>query len=197
MGAVSQLVVLKRLLTLPLLAGLVVLLVGALSLWDLRRPRTLVEPRPADPEALQVLRKPPGPLVPSSSAIEELTEREALERLEETPGRAALLRLWPERKHRERLFQLLVEKETAWDLRLFLLGRFERESPAEALRAARSLAGEQDLAPPTLVLSVYEVLARHGERPDLALLDERAGEPHQLRTRREEHRDALRTRVGG
>ena len=183
-----------RLAALPALAAAVVVLVSALSLLEIgARAKT---PEPEDPEALQILARPrKAGLVPRTRALPELSEAESLRLLAEAPGRAAAQRLWPLEQHRARLLQVLLERRTPSDLRLFLLGRFAEASPASALEAARTIARDLEVPPGLLLLAAYEVLEREGSEDDLLLLTPRPGEPHQVKGARESYRAALHDRV--
>lgn len=183
-----------RLLAPPVLAVVTTVLLAALSLFELsgsgRQGRSEGEAQRAallpEPE-----RKP---LVSITAGVPELSEGEALERLRGRPDRAALARLWPIEKHREALLELALSAKTSEEIRLFLLGAFESESPKKALEAARAVVREKEILEGPLLLSAFEVLARHGERADLALFAERPGESHQLKTLREEYRGTLERR---
>jgi hypothetical protein len=183
---------LVRLSAVPIAAGLAVLLLSGISLLELRDARD----GEGDGDELQVLERPRRDLVPRSAAVPRLSEAEALAALRERPGRAAIEALWPAVAHRERLFEVLLAKDTAEELRLHLLGRFWEEEPKRALEAARTIAGEEISQGP-LRLAAYELLAREGEELDLLLLDERPFELHQTKTLREGYRDSLHERVHG
>jgi hypothetical protein len=185
---------LLRLSAVPLAAGLAVLLLSGISLVELNETRKA----DGDEDTLQILERPNREnLVPRSTAIPKLSEEEALKALRERPGRAALEALWPSPAHRQRLFEILLAKDTAEEVRLHLLGRFWDVEPKRALEAARAIAGDDGVSQGPLRLSAYEVLAREGEESDLFLLHERPHELHQTKTLREGYRDSLHERVHG
>lgn len=185
---------LLRLSAVPVAAGLVVLLLSGISLVDLREAREAH----GDEDKLQILESPHREnLVPRSTAIPKLSEEEALKALRERPGRAALETLWPRADHRQHLFEVLLEKDTPEELRLYLLSRFWEEEPKRALEAARKIALDDKVSQGPIRLSVYEVLAREGDELDLLLLHERPFELHQTKTLREGYRDSLHERVHG
>jgi hypothetical protein len=181
-----------RLSTLPALAGLVVLTIAFFTCLDLGKTPGRVE----DSDTLQVLRRPrTEALVPRSRDVPKLTEREALEALAQHPGRAAIEALWPLEAHRQRLFEILLSAETPEEIRLLLLGRFERESEDLALEGARAIAGEKDLSQGPLRLAAYDIIARLGSAYDLSLLEARPFELHQTKTLREAYLDSLKKRI--
>jgi hypothetical protein len=104
-------------------------------------------------------------------------------------------RLWKERRHRERLFKVLLQEGTFEEVRLFLLGAFEREDRAKAVEAARSILAEKEVPEGPLLLTALEILSRHGGKHDLGQFAERPGETHQLKTLREEYRASLSERL--
>jgi hypothetical protein len=180
-----------RLSTLPALAALTVLLIAGLSTWDL-----LFRKRGGE-DGIPILRSPPREgLVPRSRDLPELSEKEALDILKRGVGRAAVMRLWKEPTHRERLREILLSKETREEVRLWLLGRFAAEEPRSALEAARAIAAEASTPQGHLLSSAYEVLSRHGAAEDVRLFTEREFEHEQTRASREKHRDTLRERAG-
>ncbi len=183
-----------RLSTLPAAACLAVAILSGLTVLDLARSR-----RGEDAEkAATSDAPPPAPCanrkVPLAAGVPVLSESEALDVLKERPHRAAVARLFPIQRHREALFKILLSRESPEDARLYLLSAFAGADPAKGLEASRSIAAETDLEEGPLLLSALEVLSRNGEPKDLALFCERAGESTQLRTMREEYRDALRDR---
>jgi hypothetical protein len=105
------------------------------------------------------------------------------------------LKLCPIPAHRERLFKLLLAKETEPELRLHLLGAFAAENQKLAVQAARAIAAEPGLPLGALLLAAFEVLARSGAEDDLFLLGEREFEPYQFQTLRSRYRILLHDRV--
>ncbi len=184
--------VVKRLLIPPAVAALAVLILAAGTLLDILAAR-----KPAGERAVPEQAAPaPAPKRVSMAAnIPALTETEALGIIETSPTKAALLRLWPAPAHRERLFRLLLAKETEPELRLHLLGAFATENQRLAVKAARALAAEPGLPLGELLLSAFELLARLGEEEDLFLLGERESEPYQFQTLRSRYRILLHDRV--
>ena len=184
-----------RLAALPVVAGLTVLIVAGISMLDIGENNKKEQKSPE--ETLLVLRrhKRQG-VVPRAERVGALSEREALERLEvRGPRRAAVDRLWPGPKHRERLLALLVAKETSEDIRLHLLGLFREAAPSSAVQAARAILGKQDLSQGPLLLAAYEVVARYGKVDDLVLLSRRPDELQQTRVTREQYRALLNRRL--
>jgi hypothetical protein len=180
-----------RLSTLPALSALTVLLIAGLSSWDL-----LFEKRGRE-DGLLPERPAREGLIPRSSDVPELGEKEALDLLDRGPAHAAVMRLWGEPAHRGRLRERLLSRDTREEIRLWLLGRFAAEEPRAALEAARAIARETSTPQGHLLSSAFEVLSRHGGAEDLSLFSERESENHQMRASREKHRDALRERAGG
>jgi hypothetical protein len=182
---------------LPAAAVLAVLILAGMSLIDLiwsRRSGPGTPPTSGTP----VLSRPEkAPLVPHSRDLETLSREEAIEALKERPRTAPVARLLREPGERDRLFALLKKKDTPEEIRLLILGHFAADDPEKALDAARAMAHEEELSQGPLRFQVYEILARHGGEPDLALLDERPFEHHQTRTLREGYRDSLKKRIGG
>ena len=182
-----------RLSAVPAAAGLTVLLLSGISLVEMGEGRETDEDR----DKLQILERPKREnLISRSSSVPKLSEEEALLALRERPGRVAIEALWPSSVHRERLFEVLIAKETPEEVRLHLLGRFWDEEPSRALEAARAIAGS-DVSQGPLRLAAYEVLAHEGDELDLLLLHERPFELHQTKTLREGYRDSLHERVHG
>jgi len=183
-----------RLSTLPLAAVLAIVFLSGLTILDLVRDRG-GEDLDNDKKRRPVLRDPtPEKKVPLTADVPGLSEEEALAILKDRPTRAAVARLWPLQGHRDTLFKVLLDPKSREEVRLFVLGKLEQTDPGKAVEAARAMASEKDLGEGPMLLSALEILSLNGRAEDIALFAERPGESHQLKSLREEYRDALQNR---
>ncbi len=187
---------LLRLTAPPSLAVAIVLGLTGITLLDLSRKQTAEE---GERDVAPRVQGTEGPVakarVPLGQGVPELSEEDALRTLAKAPTWAAVARLWKERRHRERLFKVLLQEGTFEEVRLFLLGAFEREDRAKAVEAARSILAEKEVPEGPLLLTALEILSRHGGKQDLGQFSARPGESHQLKTLREEYRASLSGRL--
>lgn len=181
-----------RLTALPSLAGLVVVMLSFITVFELSD---------AIREATQGPRAKAKKEVPTSPQAQtpNLSETEALRLLGErrdAPGKIlALERLRLEPAHEEDLFRELLRRDTPAEARLRLLSFFKECLKERALEAARALLKEKDLTHEILLSAAFELLAKGGAKEDLSLFSERPGEDHQLKTLREKYRDELEKRT--
>jgi hypothetical protein len=188
--------IILRLALLPAAAAVVVIALSGITIRDLGDAR-IAGRRDAAPERKLIEKnesRAPA-RVPLDHGVPELSVEEALGLLDEGAPPPAVDRLWSLAEHREGLVRLLFKKDTPAEARLYLLERFEAEAPRLVLDAARSILKDPDLQAEPLILAACEILSREGDLDDLALLEERPGETHQLKSTREQRRDELRHRL--
>ncbi len=99
--------VVKRLLIPPAVAALAVLILAAGTLLDILTARKLAGEKAAPERAAP---SPAPKRVSMAENIPALTDKEALQLIETSPTKAAIMTLWPKAAHRDRLLKVLLAK---------------------------------------------------------------------------------------